>query len=67
MAPYSWAIQKANGTGWFVSKLTGDGIFVVIFAHTMHEFSASRDEMMTVYTDITPPPNRQFVPFLPCP
>jgi hypothetical protein len=46
MAPYSRAIQKANGAGWFVSKLTGDGAFEVILAQRRHEFRASSDERM---------------------
>lgn len=48
MAPYSLAIQKASGAGWLVSKVTGDGAFVVIRAQSMHEFKASSDEMMAV-------------------
>lgn len=48
IAPYSLAIQKANGAGWLVSKVTGDGALVVIRAQSMHEFKASSDEMMAV-------------------
>lgn len=48
MAPYSLAIQKANGAGWLVSKVTGEGALVVIRAQSMHEFKASSDEMMAV-------------------
>ena len=48
MAPYSRAIQKASGTGWFVSKLTGDGLFEVILAQRRHELRANSDERMAV-------------------
>lgn len=48
IAPYSLAIQKASGAGWFVSKLTGDDVFEVIFAQSMHELRASSDERMAV-------------------
>lgn len=48
MAPYSLAIQKANGAGWLVSKVTGDGALVVIRAQSKHEFKASSDQTMTV-------------------
>lgn len=48
MAPYSRAIQKASGAGWFVSKLTGDAVLEVILAQSMHEFRASREERMAV-------------------
>lgn len=48
MAPYSLAIQKASGAGWLVSKLTGDAVFEVVLAQSMHELSASSDERMAV-------------------
>lgn len=48
IAPYSLAIQKANGAGWLVSKVTGDGALVVIRAHSMPEFKASNDEITAV-------------------
>ena len=48
MDPYSLAIQKANGAGWLVSKLTGDGAFMDIRPQIRHELSASIDEMMAV-------------------
>lgn len=46
--PYSLAIQKANGAGWLVSKVTGEGALVVIRPQSMHEFKASNDQMTTV-------------------
>ena len=48
MDPYSLAIQKANGAGWLVSKVTGDGALVVIRAQSRHELSASSDEKIAV-------------------
>jgi hypothetical protein len=48
MVPYSLAIQKASGVGWLISKLTGDAVFEVILAHSMHELRASSDERMAV-------------------
>jgi hypothetical protein len=48
IAPYSLAIQKANGAGWFVSKVTGDCALVVIRAQSMHELRANNDQMTTV-------------------
>ncbi len=53
MGPYSLAIQKANRAGWFVSKATGEGAFMVIFPQSKHALSARSDEMMAVYIDIT--------------
>jgi len=52
IAPYSLAIQKANGAGWLVSKVTGDGALVLIRAQSRLELSASSDEMMAVYMDM---------------
>jgi len=46
--PYSRAIQKANGAGWFVSKVTGEGDFMFIFPHSRHELSARSDQMIAV-------------------
>jgi hypothetical protein len=48
MVPYSRAIQKANGAGWLVSKVTGDGALEVILAQIKHELNANNDETMAV-------------------